>query len=142
MNADEIEKAKEIVRALRDYASDCDDDDCFQCTFACVCGKCGNNAPKIIADLIENLTSQLADYHHMEQLVDGKMAENQRLRKINEKLQSQLTEIQRREKAAVEDLKYYLENNEDNGVVYIPKFAVEKIINRSGSHEAEKGEAE
>ena len=27
-----------------------------------------------------------------------------------------------------EDLKYYLENNEENGVVYIPKFAVEKMI--------------
>ena len=97
MNADEI------VRALRDYASDCDDcSDCFYCDFACVCGKCGGNAPKIIADLIDSLTAQLTDYHHMEQLVDGKMAENQRLRKINEKLQSQLAESQSREKAAVE----------------------------------------
>ena len=113
MNADEIEKAKELARALRDYASDCDSDSeyCFQCTFACVCDKCGGNAPKIIADLIDSLTAKLV-------------------------------ESQRREKAAVEDLKYYLENNEDNGVVYIPKFAVEKIINRSDSHEAEKGEAE
>ena len=76
MNADEIEKAKEIVRALRDYASDCDSDSeyCFQCTFACVCDKLDNNAPKIIADLIDSLTAQL-------------------------------TESQRREKAAVEDLK-------------------------------------
>ena len=54
------------------------------------------------ADLIEGLTAQLTDYHHMEQLVDGKMAENQRLRKINEKLQSQLVDSQRREKAAGE----------------------------------------
>ena len=65
MNADEIEKAKEIVRALRDYASDCDSDSdseyCFQCTFACVCDKFDNNAPKIIADLIESLTAQLTD---------------------------------------------------------------------------------
>ena len=103
MNADEIEKAKEIVRTLRDYASDCDDCcDCFQCDFACVCGKFDYNAPKIIADLIDSLTAQLTDYHHMEQLVDGKMAENQRLRKINEKLQSQLANSQRREKAAGE----------------------------------------
>ena len=99
MNADEIEKAKKVVRALRDYASDCDSDSeyCFQCTFACVCDKFDNNAPKIIADLIDSLTAQLTDYHHMEQLVDGKMAENQRLRKINEKLQSQLVDSQRRE---------------------------------------------
>ena len=61
MNADEIEKAKELARALRDYASDCDDDDCFQCNFACVCGKYRYNAPKIIADLIENLTAQLTE---------------------------------------------------------------------------------
>ena len=62
MNADEIEKAKEIVRALRDYASDCDNCcDCFRCDFACVCGKCGGNAPKIIADLIDSLTAQLTE---------------------------------------------------------------------------------
>ena len=27
------------------------------------------------------------------------------------------------------DLKYYLDTNEENGVVYIPKFVVEKIVN-------------
>ena len=59
--------AKEIVRALRDYASDCDDcGDCFYCDFACVCGKCGGNAPKIIADLIENLTAQLTESQRRE----------------------------------------------------------------------------
>ena len=57
MNADEI------VRALRDYASDCDSDSeyCFQCTFACVCDKFDNNAPKIIADLIDSLTAKLVE---------------------------------------------------------------------------------
>lgn len=61
MNADELKKTDEIVRALRSYASDCDDDEaCRQCTFAWVCDKCGSNAPKTIADLIESLTAQLA----------------------------------------------------------------------------------
>ena len=70
----ELKKADEIVRALRDYASDCDAcSDCFYCDFACVCGKFDYNAPKIIADLIESLTAQL-------------------------------TASQRREKAAVEDI--------------------------------------
>ncbi len=27
-----------------------------------------------------------------------------------------------------EDMKYYLENNEENGVVYMPKFIIEKMI--------------
>lgn len=27
------------------------------------------------------------------------------------------------------DLKYYLDTNEENGVVYIPKFVIEKIVN-------------
>lgn len=109
MNADELKKADEIVRAMRDYASDCDDcSDCLYCDFACVCGKFDYNAPKIIADLIESLTAQLTDYHHMSKLVDGKMAENQRLRRINETLQAQLTASQRREKAAVEDLEAIL----------------------------------
>ncbi|MGL5999822.1 MAG: hypothetical protein ACRC1I_25510, partial [Pseudomonas proteolytica] len=55
-----------------------------------------------------------------------------------QELQAQLTESQRREKAAVEDLKYYLEINEENGVVFIPKFAVEKIINQSGPQAGEE----
>ena len=56
----ELKKADEIVRALRDYASDCDDcGDCLRCDFACVCGEFDYNAPKIIADLIDSLTAQL-----------------------------------------------------------------------------------
>lgn len=27
------------------------------------------------------------------------------------------------------DLKYYLDNNEEDGVVYIPKFIIEKLLN-------------
>ena len=53
---------------------------------------------------IKKLEQQLTDYHHLSKLINGKMAENQRLRKINENLQAQLSESQRREQAAVEDL--------------------------------------
>ena len=61
MNADEI------VRTLRDYASDCDDcSDCFQCDFEWVCDKCGSNAPKIIADLIESLTAHVTETQRRE----------------------------------------------------------------------------
>ena len=65
---DEIKKADEFARALRDYASDCDSDSeyCFQCTFACVCDKFDNNAPKIIADLIDSLTAQLTESQRRE----------------------------------------------------------------------------
>ena len=56
MNADEI------VKALRCYASDCGDDEaCGQCTFAWMCEEMDGNAPKIIADLIDSLTAQLAE---------------------------------------------------------------------------------
>lgn len=34
-----------------------------------------------------------------------------------------------RENKIVKDLKYYLDTNEENGVVYIPKFVIEKIVN-------------
>lgn len=51
---------------------------------------------------IKQLEQQLTDYHHLSKLVNGKMAENQRLRRINENLQSQLAESQRRDRAAVE----------------------------------------
>ena len=53
---------------------------------------------------IKQLEQQLADYHHMSELVDGKMAENQRLRRINENLQAQLASSQRRERDARNEL--------------------------------------
>ena len=55
-------------------------------------------------------------------------------------LAQQLSASQRMEKAAVEDIKYYLENNEENGVVYVPKFVVERIIKGRGPQEAGEGE--
>ena len=117
MNADEI------VRALRDYASDCDSDSeyCFQCTFACVCDKFDNNAPKIIADLIENLTSQLS-------------------------------ESQRREKAAVENIARLVASTPDIKCSIVcdgdcldcaeSATGTPRGYHYRGSQEAEKGEAE
>ena len=105
MNADEIEKAKEIVRTLRDAERNTELD--------CEINELRPTLTQA-ADLIDSLTAQLTDYHHMEQLVDGKMAENQRLRKINEKLQSQLAESQCREKADAELIrKIYFATDED-----------------------------
>ena len=118
MNADEFKKADEIVRALRDYASDCDDDEaCCQCTFAWVCDKFDNNAPKIIADLIDSLTAQLA-------------------------------ESQRREKAAVEGLEYLMANQYDNAWICdhcVKRPAIGETCKECnpewrGPQEAEKGE--
>ena len=73
----ELKKADEIVRALRDYASECDDaETCRQCTFAWMCDECGGNAPKIIADLIDSLTAQLAASQRREKAAveDAKIA--------------------------------------------------------------------
>ena len=113
--------AKEIVRALRDYASDCDDCDCFQCDFACVCGKCGGNAPKIIADLIDSLAAQL-------------------------------TESQRREKAAVEDIARLVASTPDIKCSIVcdgdcldctgSATGTPRGYHYRGPQEAEKGEAE
>lgn len=87
--------AKEIVRELRDAERNTELD--------CEINELRPTLTQA-ADLIESLTAQLIDYHHMEQLVDGKMAENQRLRKINEKLQSQLAAYQRRAQDARNEL--------------------------------------
>ena len=38
-------------------------------------------------------------------------------------------ELNKKIKKVVTDLKYYLDTNEENGVVYIPKFVVEKMVN-------------
>ena len=51
------------------------------------------------------LEQQLADYHHMSELVNGKMAENARLRRINEKLTARAEAAEARADAAVEDLR-------------------------------------
>jgi hypothetical protein len=53
-----------------------------------------------------------------------------------ESLQAQLAASQRRERAAYLDLKYYLGVNEENGVVYMPKFIVERLITLCGPQEA------
>ena len=75
---------------------------------------------------IKQLEEQLADYHHTSELVDGKMEENQRLRRINENLQSKLAASQRREQAAVENMKIiadtYREKNCDDGICGLCKF--------------------
>lgn len=48
---------------------------------------------------------------------------------IVQELRKQLEQVTKERDKMVKDLKYYLEANEENGVVYIPKFIVEKIIN-------------
>ena len=50
---------------------------------------CKSMVDKQSADAIEALQKQLIDYNHMSKLVDGKMSENQRLRRINEALQAE-----------------------------------------------------
>lgn len=76
---------------------------CDGCPFE-YCGPECDLLCKNAATLIESMQSQIADYHHMSELVDGKMEENQRLRRINENLQEQLAASQHRERAAVEDI--------------------------------------
>ena len=38
-------------------------------------------------------------------------------------------ELNKKIKKVLTDLKYYLDTNEENGVVYIPKFVIEKMVN-------------
>lgn len=98
MNADEIVRALKCCSRVDAQCNGCDG-----CPFE-YCGPECDLLCKNAATLIESMRSQLADYHHMSELVDGKMEENQRLRRINENLQEQLAASQRREQAAVEDL--------------------------------------
>ena len=103
MNTDP-KTVEETVKALRS----CTDASCEKCGLFGKCNGTFDAAVHISTDLIESMQSQLADYHPMSELVDGKMAENQRLRRINENLQEQLAESQRRADA--------VEMNEDNRV--------------------------
>lgn len=133
MNADEI------VRALKLCAVT---DDCYEdktdCPYKAV-ESCEDELKNNAAELIESLQAQLVDYHHMSRLVDGKMSENQRLRRINERLQAQLAELQtdydildaantalhgsfeesrRRADAAVEDMTAVLKRDSDDICAY------------------------
>ena len=86
-------KADEIVKALRSCSN--------SATRRPKCEDCPASRERLCvkvmlegaADLIESLQAQLADYHHMSELVDGKMKENQRLRRINENLQERLNDV-------------------------------------------------
>lgn len=40
-----------------------------------------------------------------------------------------ILEVNAKVHKVVKDLKYYLDTNEENGVVYIPKFVIEKMVN-------------
>lgn len=134
----ELKKADEIVRALRDYASDCDGDEtCFQCTFACVCDKFDNNAPKIIADLIDGLTAQLNE----------EISRRYQAECNYDHWKQQALESERREKAAVEDLKAILALACVAEVEGICNYCSDDGENCTGTtglpgpQEAEKGEA-
>jgi hemerythrin-like domain-containing protein len=37
-------------------------------------------------------------------------------------------ELNKKVHKVIEDLRYYLDTNEENGVVYIPKFVIEKMV--------------
>ncbi len=102
---EEADNADETVRALRLCADD-EPANCINCPGDSDVSSrtCSNKLMANAAGLIESMQTQLADYHHISELVDGKMAENQRLRRINENLQEQLSASRHRERAAVEDL--------------------------------------
>ena len=100
---------------------------------------------------IKQLEQQLADYHHMSELVNGKMAENARLRRINENLQEQLAASQRREQAAAEDLNglarfekercaYCLYDEECEPGEMLCSYKGDKAFEWRGPQEAGKGE--
>ena len=90
MNADEI------VKRLREYASRCDG------THSCW------NAPtlNVAADLIEGLQARLVT---LQSDIDRKIGECEGLREGAEVLKAQLVASQRRERAAVEDMKIVVE---------------------------------
>ncbi len=39
-----------------------------------------------------------------------------------------ILELNKKVHKVIKDLKYYLDTNEENGVVYIPKFVIEKMV--------------
>jgi hypothetical protein len=101
--------ADEIVRALRE-CGDCDTCPYYSCW-------------------IDEHTGDPADACDEGRLFRDVIA-------LIESLQAQLAASQRRERAAYLDLKYYLGVNEENGVVYMPKFIVERLITLCGPQEA------
>lgn len=89
--------------------------------------QCGNPTDSIILrpylryqdeDTKKVILNRLADYEDLElspeefkESVDSVLELNAKVHKV------------------IKDLKYYLDTNEENGVVYIPKFVIEKMIN-------------
>lgn len=69
------------------------------------------NAKSVVDD---NDNETLDFFNNCIDLINRQQAEIERLMDLND--------------TVIADLKYYLDNNEENGVVYFPKFFVEKIL--------------
>lgn len=77
---------------------------------------------------IKQLEEQLADYHHTSELVNGKMAENQRLRRINENLQEQLAA----ERAKYAELqRYNVDCTKQCGMLQMDKVNLQTLLTES-----------
>lgn len=81
---------------------------------------------------IKQLEEQLADYHHTSELVNGKMAENQRLRRINENLQEQLAA----ERAKYAELqRYNVDCTKQCGMLQMDKVNLQTLLTESQRRE-------
>ncbi|MFA6931766.1 MAG: hypothetical protein WCT05_15690 [Lentisphaeria bacterium] len=66
-----------------------------------------------LCDALEEAQKELIDYHHTKKTVDGKMAENARLRRINEQLTARAEKAEAERdayKAALQKLEYMISN--------------------------------
>lgn len=73
---------------------------------------CGDNA-----DTIHAIIKRLAEYEDTELSPEEFKESIDFVLKLNAKVHK-----------VIKDLKYYLDTNEENGVVYIPKFVIEKMV--------------
>lgn len=98
---------KEIIKALE------------YCKKGACCTDCPlktkpNCMPILFRNVLSLLCQKEATIVSLQTVKEHQQAEIERLMDLND--------------TVIADLKYYLDNNEENGVVYFPKFFVEKIL--------------
>ena len=130
----------EVIKALECFAIDKDFDEtqCIGCLFekqGLCCENCSDGIAKASLNLIKTLKLEI---NVLSDEVDARSDEILNLTADKKMMGDTIDRQKSKIDKIIKDLKYYLEN-EENGVVFIPKFIIEKRIKELQDHPTEKG---
>ena len=106
----------EIIKALKCC---CIEHACSKCHYSKTCS--ANCINKIMRDTLDLINLQKAE-------IEKKDTEIDILIRKKETLRDEISELRAEVKKIKSDLKYYLDTNEENGVVWFPSFVISNLV--------------